>query len=69
MTQHVVMTVTRMTLRDDNLRLMTLQRGLFAYDEGVYCKEDVVEDDIFFSGEILLRHASQETHGSELFFF
>ena len=25
MTQHVVMTVTRMTLRDDNLRLMTLR--------------------------------------------
>ncbi len=34
MTQHVVMTVTRMTLRDDNLRLMT--RDLFVYDEGVY---------------------------------
>lgn len=25
MTQHVEMTVTRMTLRDDNLRLMTLR--------------------------------------------
>ena len=63
MTQHVVMTVARMTLRD------YAARGLFVYDERIYCAEDVVEDDFFFSGEIFLKGAAQEAHGSQLFFF